>query len=78
MCYGAIVALSASVLSAAMRAALLANVASKAQDNAALTAMCDSIAQTVIAHFTTNAIVLPLLLVAPPGGGPVTGTGVVT
>jgi len=61
-----------------MRAALLANTATKAQDNAALTAMCDEIAGAVVAHITSAAVVLPALLVAPPGGGPVTGTGVVT
>jgi hypothetical protein len=71
-------ALSASVLSAAMRSALLANPDTQALPNDALTAVCDAIAQAVVSHITASAIVLPLLMVAPPGGGPVTGTGVVT
>jgi hypothetical protein len=71
-------ALSAATLSAAMKAALLANPSTQAIDNAALTAVCDAIAQSVVSHITASAIVLPLLMVAPPGGGPVTGTGVVT
>jgi len=37
-----------------------------------------AIASAVVAEITTNAVVLPALLVAPPGGGPVTGTGTVT
>lgn len=69
-------ALSAPVLSAAIRAKLVAR--SWAEDNAALTAFCDDIADAVVTHITTTAVVLPLLLVAPPGGGPVVGTGTVT
>jgi len=71
-------ALNATTLSAALKAALLADPNTTAQNNAALTAVCDAIAATVVAHITANAVVLPLLLVAPPGGGPVTGTGTVT
>jgi len=71
-------ALNASTLSAAMRAALLANPNTQALNNAALTAVCDAIASTVVSHITAAGIVLPLLMVAPPGGGPVTGTGVIT
>jgi hypothetical protein len=70
--------LNASALGAAIRAARLADAATKAVDNAALTADSNAIASAVIAHITANAVVLPLLLVAPPGGGPVTGTGTVT
>lgn len=71
-------ALSASVLSAAMRAAMLADPDIGAVDDTGLTAMCDAIANAVVSHVTSAAVVLPLLLVAPPGGGPVTGTGTVT
>ncbi len=48
---------SESVLSAAMRAALLANPATGALDNAALTATCNAIASTVLAHIVENAVV---------------------
>ena len=37
-----------------------------------------AIAGAVVDEITENAMVLPALLVAPPGGGPVTGTGTVT
>jgi hypothetical protein len=47
-------------------------------DNADLTAFCDAIASAVVSEITTNALVMPVALVAPPGGGPVTGTGTVT
>lgn len=48
---------SAPVLSAALRAAMLANPAIGAVDGPALTAMCDAIATTVLAHITANALV---------------------
>lgn len=73
-------ALSASTLSTAMRVAILAAPAAGAVDGPALTALCDAIAGAVVAHITGAAVVVPTLLVAPPGtaGGPVTGTGAVT
>ena len=71
-------ALSGSALSALMRTAMLANPAIQAIDGPGLTAMCDALAGAVVAHLTTSGVVLPLLLVAPPGGGPVTGTGTIT
>jgi hypothetical protein len=71
-------ALSASTLSAAMRAALLSNPDTGATDGEALTAMCDAIADAVVAHVVASAVVVPTLLVAPPGGGPVTGTATIT
>lgn len=40
----------------------------------ALTALCEAI----VTHITTNALVMPTALVAPTGGGPVTGTGTIT
>ena len=38
-------------------------------------AFCHALAGAVIDEITTNATVLPTLLVAPTSGGPVTGTG---
>jgi len=65
-------------LATAIKAALLADPDTQAQNNDALQAMCTAIAAAVITEITGNATVLPALLVAPPGGGPVTGTGVVS
>jgi hypothetical protein len=66
---------SASVLSAAIRAALVADAANtKAVDGPALTAFCDAIATTVLAHITTNAVVVGA---CPPAGGPLTA-GLIT
>jgi hypothetical protein len=72
-------ALSASVLSTALRAKLLANAASKAQDNAALTALCDEIAAAVVEHIKTSAVVN--VTVATTGSASAqtgTGTGTIT
>jgi len=69
--------LSASTLSAAIRSGLLANPDSGAQDTDALTALCDEIGAAVVAHITAAGVVLPTALVAPTGGGPVTGTGTI-
>lgn len=69
---------SEATLSDAIKSALLADGDSAAVDNAALTALCDAIAGAVVAHIVANAVVLPTLLVAPPLGGPVTGTGVIS
>lgn len=70
-------ALSSSVLSAAIRSAIIAKPAIQALDNAALTDLCDAIAGAVVTHITGAAVVVPTALLAPPGtsGGPVTGTG---
>lgn len=48
-----------------------------AVENPALLALCLDEA-TAFANFVKKATVVPTLLVAPPGGGPVTGTGTVT
>lgn len=61
---------SASTLSAALRAALLANSDTQAQDNDALTAVCDEIASVVLAHIVANAVVtippgIPVSMVTP-------------
>lgn len=70
---------SESTLSAALRAAILAEPDIGANDDVPLTKLCDAIAATVLAHLVAQpATVLPTLLVAPPGGGPVTGTGSLT
>jgi hypothetical protein len=70
--------LSSTRLATALRAAFVANPTTQAIDNAALTAVCNVIATTVIAEIVANATVLPLLMTSPPGGGPVAGTGTVT
>jgi hypothetical protein len=70
--------LSATTLATELKAALLANPATGAQNNDALAAMCTAIATALVAHLTTNAVIVPALLVAPSGGGPVTGTGVIS
>jgi hypothetical protein len=70
--------LSATRLSASMRVRLLARADSTgAVDGPALTAMCDELAAAVVDEIKL-ATVLPVLLVAPPGGGPVTGVGTIT
>lgn len=73
--------MSGSVLSAAIRSAIIANSAIQAIDGPALTGLCDAIADAVVAHITSSAVVVTnpgAPLTAPPGGGPVTGTGLVT
>lgn len=56
-------ALSAPTLSAAIKAARLAgNPGAQVEDNAALTADCDAIAQAVVAHILAAAVVT-----IPPG-----------
>lgn len=70
--------MNATTLSTTMRAAMLATPAIGAVDGPALTALCDAISTTVVAHITTLAVVAPALMVAPVGGGPVTGTGTVS
>jgi hypothetical protein len=62
---------SAPVLATAMRAALLAIPNGGWSDNAALTAMCNAIATTVLTHITANAVVATT-------GTAVAQTGVVT
>lgn len=69
---------SDSALSAALRAALLADPDTGAVDDVALTAFCDVIASVVLAHIVANASVSPAGV--PPfsnSGGPVVGLGVV-
>lgn len=61
---------SDAVLSAALRAGLLARPETGSVDDEALTAMCDVIASVVLLHIVTNAVVVLTT--------PVTGPGVVT
>lgn len=68
--------LNAATLSTSLRAKVA--LRSWAVDDVALTELCDDIAAAVVEHITSSAVVLPGLLVAPSGGGPVTGTGTVT
>jgi len=74
---------SDSVLSAALRAAMLANPDIGAIDDVGLTAMCDAIASTVLAHIVANALIPAGILVATTGTaaaqtGATTSTGVIT
>lgn len=71
-------ALSSSALASLMKAELLARPASKATDNAALTAMCEALATAVVTHITTAAVVPALGLVSAAPGSPVTGAAVIT
>jgi len=69
--------LSASALSSAIKTNLTARAwfrgsAVEAQQ------FCDDLAGAIVAHITANALVIPTALVAPPGGGAVTGTGTIT
>jgi hypothetical protein len=66
--------LSSSRLALAIKDKLLARPWC-AQSGPELEQFCADIAEAVVLEITANAVVLPLLLVAPPGGGPVTGTG---
>lgn len=61
---------SDSVLSAALRSALLANPDAAAVNNAALTALCDTLASVLLSHIVANAVV------NGTGGGPAPVVGV--
>jgi hypothetical protein len=68
--YHACVALSASTLSELIKSKLLAAAAdSKAVDNAALTSLCDCIAQACVEHIVAAAVVTvaPGIAVATAG-----------
>ncbi len=65
-------------MAADLEAKMLANPASGAVAGPALTAWCLAIGQWAYNQLTNNAVVVPTLLVAPTGGGPVTGTGGIT
>lgn len=71
-------ALSATVLSAAMRSAILAAPEVQAIDGVALTKLCDAIASTVVAHITANAsVAVNTVTTCPAGAGTGVGTGTV-
>lgn len=64
-----------------MRAALLANADTRAVDNTALTAMCDCIADTVVAHIVAAAVVtippgVPVVVAVPAGTGGTTAPAI--
>ena len=68
--------LSANVLSAAIRADLVQ--LTWLNDDQHLTDLCDAIATAVVNHITGSGIVNPAgTMIAPTGGGPVTGTGTI-
>lgn len=58
-------------------AALPSAAPSQDVDGSALDGLAGAIATAVVAEVTGHASVVPTLLVAPPGGGPVTGTGTI-
>ncbi len=65
-------ALNATTLSAAMRAALLSDAAIGAQDGAALTKFCDKLAQAIVAHIVAQGVVTSVTT-CPAGAGAATG-----
>ncbi len=69
-------ALVASVIGTQLRVAMLAADCG-ATDNPALTSFCDTFADWLVTTLTTQTTLVPVL-VAPPTGGPVTGTVVIT
>lgn len=74
-------ALSATVLSASLRAALLADASIRANgEDPGLTALCDAIAGAVVAHVIANAVVTipPGVPIAGTGGGPAPVAGATT
>lgn len=68
-------ALSAVSLAARIKAQLSGKP--YVQANPDLDSFCLAIATAVVAEIQASAMVLPTALVAPTGGGPVTGTGTV-
>lgn len=66
-------ALDANALALDLTAALVAGspITTPAQ-------LAQILADAVVSHIKDNAVVMPTALVAPAGGGPVTGTGTVT
>lgn len=68
-------ALNASALAALIKTNLLANPASGAKDNEALSLLCSSIASAVVQHIQSSAG-LVVVTACPAGAG--TGTGSVT
>ena len=70
-------ALNASTLSSLIKADILANVPSANEDTVAVQKLSDAIADSVVAHIQAAAVVTTDVpgagLVAPSGGGPVTG-----
>ena len=68
----------ATALTPGIEAAFVAAGATPAGSATIAASIATAVAAAVIAEITSNASVLPTALVAPVGGGPVTGTGTVT
>jgi hypothetical protein len=71
--------------SAGMSAAIQAQLetigwswAGNAAYQAQVQAFCNALADAIVPYIQTNATVVPTALVAPSGGGPVTGVGTIT
>jgi hypothetical protein len=67
--------------SASLKAKIKTNLTGKSWVNTegpALDELCAAIADAVVLEIQTNALVNGLGLVAPPGGGPVTGAAMIT
>lgn len=71
-------ALNPTTLASLIKTNMLANPAIGAQPGAALDGLCTAIATAVVAHIQAAAVVPGTGLVAPGGGGPVTGASTVT
>ncbi len=74
-------ALSASVLSAAIRSTMLGKTHLNAVDGTALTDLCDAIASAVVAHITSAAVVtippgVAVVVAVPAGTGATTAPGI--
>jgi hypothetical protein len=72
-------ALNASALSALIRSKLLADGNSAAVNNAALTALCNCVAQACVEHIVAAAVVtIPPGVPVATAGGPAAQTGATT
>lgn len=67
-----------SGMSTAIKNAIISEQGAAPADPAALQKFCDAVAKGVVLYIQANALVPALGLVAPPGGGPVTGAALVT
>lgn len=71
-------ALSAPTLSAAMRAAILAEPTIQAIDGEALTKLCDALAGAVVAHIVAaGTVAVTVVTTCPAGAGTGSGTGTI-
>lgn len=70
-------ALSASALATEIKANIISAAGGSPSAPAELQAYCQAIAQAIVDQIQGSAVVIPSSLIAPSGGGPVTGTGTV-